>query len=178
MKNVTIDRLETHDRLIDFKKKNQDSIEERINKMIVENPFDGLPFYIFAHKRTLTDAERLLHFQTHQYTIQNIPSHKIVWQPRLQKPKAQTNSMLFKVDPSFPDQVKVIWILPDRDQWDASRKGTMFQDPTVVESIEAFDNDRQSLERPEPDDPTDEKARAIYKKLYPNLWERLFGNNE
>lgn len=177
MNPIQVNTLETHDRLLDFKKKHEESIENRIAKMIQEDPFDGLPFYIFAHKRTLSNGERNLHFQTGQYTIRNVPSHKIVWQPRLQKPKACLNSMLFKVDPSFPDQVKVIWILPEREQWSSSREGTMFEDPTVIESIHAFENDRSSLEHPEPDDPSDERAEAIYKKLYPQLWQRMFSNN-
>lgn len=178
MKKVSVDRLETHDRLLDFQQKNKSSIDEQIASLIRQNPFDGLPFYIYAHKRTLDEAERLLHFQTGQYTIENNPTHKIVWQPRLQKPKAQTNSMLFKVDPSAPDQVKVIWILPDREQFEAYKKGSMFQDPTILDSIEAFDNNRELLEHPEPDDPTDERAKNIYKKLYPNLWHRLFADQE
>lgn len=177
MNKIELNALETHDRLLDFKQKNQDSVEGQIQKMIQENPFDGLPFYIFAHKRTLTDTERSLHFQTHNYSLENIPSHKIVWQPRLQKPKSCLNSMLFKVDPSFPEQVKVIWILPEREQWEAHKKGKMTQDPTVVESIEAFENDRQALDHPEPDDPDDERARNIYQRLYPQLWQRLFSNN-
>lgn len=178
MNQIQVNRLDTHDRLLDFKQKNVDSIAERISKMISERPFEDNPFYIYAHKRTVDVHEQLIYMQSGQFNINNLPTHRIVWQPRLQKPKAQTNSMLFKVDPAYPDQVKVIWMLPDRDQWEAHKKGQMFQDPTTAESIHSFENDRASIEHPEPDDPTDERAQMIYKRLYPQLWKRLFANNE
>lgn len=176
MTAIKVDRLETHDRLLDFKEKNMQSISEQVDLLIAQNPFSGEPFYIFAHKRTLDDAERILHFQTRQYSIENNPTHKIVWQPRLQKPKAQTNSMLFKVYPLHPERNHIVWILPERELWGAYQKGQMFEENAVAMSIDAFENDRAALERPEADDPSDERAQAIYKKLYPKIWRRLFPN--
>jgi hypothetical protein len=176
MNEISINRLETHDRLLDFKKKNVDSISQQIHKMVMERPFEDEPFYIFAHKKTVDMHDQLLYIQA-GYPVDKIPTHRLVWQPRLQKPKAETNTMLFKVDPAYPDQVKVIWILPDPSQWEAYKKGQMCQDPTVIESIHDYENDKAALEAPEPDDLTDERARVIYQRLYPKLWERLFANN-
>jgi hypothetical protein len=175
MDGIKINTLETHDRLLDFKKKNQDTISQQIHKMVMQRPFDDHPFYIFAHKKTVDMHDQLIYIQE-GCPPDKIPTHRIIWQPRLRKPKAETNTMLFKVDPSYPDQVKIIWILPDESQWEAYKKGQMCQDPTTVESIYAYENDRASLEAPEEDDPTDERARTIYQRLYPKLWERLFAN--
>lgn len=173
---MQVDRLETHDRLLDFKKKNVNSIEEQIHNIIAQRPFEDEPFYIFAHKKTVDIHEQALYIQA-GCPIDKLPTHRLVWQPRLQKPKAETNTMLFKVDPAYPDQVRIIWILPDPSQWEAYKKGQMCQDPTTIESIHAFENDRASLERPEPDDLPDERAKVIYQRLYPKLWSRLFDNN-
>lgn len=178
MNAIKVDRLETHDRLLDFREKNIASIAGQIDSLIDQNPFCGEPFYIFAHKRTLDEGERILHLQSRQYAIENNPTHKIVWQPRLQKPKAQTNSMLFKVYPKDPNKNHIVWILPERELWNCYQKGKMFQEDAVATSIYAFEHEREVLEQPEEDDPSDSKAKAIYRRLYPKIWKRLFPNVE
>lgn len=151
-----LDISETHDRLINFKDKNELNIQACIASLIAQDPFDGLSFYIFAHKRSADfpgEPDRLL------------------WQPRLKKPKAQTNSMLFKVNPKNPEEVKIIWMIPDRKLWQSFQKGKMFESEIILDSIYDFENNREKLEMDEPDDLNDEQASALLKKLYPNLFK-------
>lgn len=102
---------------------------------------------------------------TGQYKdIGDIPSARIIWQPRMTKPKAQENSMLFKGYPGT-DMVKVIWIIPQRELWDQYMKGMMLESQIVVESIDKFQHDRSSLEAPEADDASDEEINNIYKNI-------------
>jgi len=96
--------------------------------------------------------------------MSEIPTARIIWQPRLTKPRAQTNSMLFKGYPGT-DNVKVIWIIPERELWDQYRKGNMTQSPIVIESIDKFLNDRASLEAPEEDDAGDAEINSAYKEI-------------
>lgn len=138
---------EVHDRLKHFTKQDF-SITECCQDLINQRPFGNYPFYIFAHPRTSEDGV----------------TKRLIWQPRLTKPKAQTNSMLFKAYPGS-DTIKVIWIIPDRLLWKQFMLGFMTENKTVLDSIYAFENNRHALERSEPDDFDDAKINEIYKEI-------------
>lgn len=144
---MKIDRLETHDRLEQFQKQSLD-ISECCKDLIDKRPFGNTPFYIFAHARTDEDGV----------------TKRLIWQPRLTKPKAQTNSMLFKGYPGS-DTVKVYWMIPDRHMWEQYGQGKIAESQVVVQSIHAFENDRERLEAPDEDDLSDEAIDQIYKSL-------------
>jgi hypothetical protein len=147
---VKLDRLETHDRYEHFTKQSFD-ISECCQDLINKKPFGDHPFYIFAHARTLEDGV----------------TKTIIWQPRLTKPKSQTNSMLFKAYPGT-DVIKVIWMIPARELWGQYKRGLITENKTVCDSIEAFQHNRNKLEENEPDDMTDEQIDRIYKELSHN----------
>lgn len=153
MKILNIDPLDAHDRLSYMKEENRDGIQQMIEKIIAQDPFDGRAFYIFAHKRASEERGKT----------------RLIWQPRLQKPKAVTNSMLYKVNPNNIEEVRIVWIIPERSQWTLYAKGSMFENESVIYSIEAFQNKREELEAPDADDPSDDEAARIYASLYPNL---------
>ena len=147
---MKIDRLDAHDRLLDLLgKPHTQSIGECCQSLIDQRPFGPHPFYIFSHART----------------EDNRPDVKrIVWQPRLTRPKPQTNSMLFKGYPGT-DMVKVIWMIPDRCLWDQFRKGNLTQHAIVCESIFNFEHHREKLEQREEDDLSDEEIDRIYREI-------------
>ena len=144
---MKLDRLETHDRLLELKKKGMD-IAECCQDIIDKRPFGDVPFYIFAHARTDDDGV----------------TKRLIWQPRLTRPKAQTNSMLFRVAPPS-DNVEIIWIIPQRELWKQFEDGKMLQDDTITRSIRDFLHNREELERPAPDDLTDMQIDAIYRNI-------------
>lgn len=144
---MKIDRLDAHDRFEYFTKQSFD-IGECCQDLINKRPFGDYPFYIFAHARTDEDGV----------------TKRLIWQPRLTKPKAQTNSMLFKAYPGT-DVIKVIWMIPAPELWSQYAKGLMTQNKTVSESIEDFQHNRNKLEEKEDDDLSDEKIDAIYKEI-------------
>lgn len=139
--------FETHDRLTEFKKQS-DTISECIKNLIENRPFGETPFYVFSHCRTDDDG----------YT------KRLIWQPRLTKPKAQTNSMLFKVYPGT-DTVKIIWMIPVREMWDQYSKDLMTESKTTYDFIQDFQFNRKELEKKEPDDLTDSQIEHIYRNL-------------
>jgi hypothetical protein len=180
---MKINRLDAHDRLQHYSKQSGD-ISYQCKSIIDSRPFGDHPFYIFAHTRTIEldekigifndDIQRSLLDLSHkrQYkSLADIPSKRLIWQPRLTKPKAQTNSMLFKGYPGS-DNIKVIWIIPARELWDQYKKGNITESSTILESINAFENNRRSLEAMEEDDLSDEKINAIYKDLSINAQYR------
>lgn len=143
-----VNRLETHDRLEHFNKSEFD-IGKCVQDLVDKQPFGKRNFYIFAHSRTEDDQ---------------IGVKRIIWQPRLTKPLAQENSMLFK-SYANSDKIKVIWMIPAREMWDQFLKGKMFHNQIIVESIFDFQNNKSKLEQKEEDDPSDKEIDSIYQEI-------------
>lgn len=166
---MKIDRLETHDRLLSFQKQSDyisQGCQDCINKRPTE--FGNLPFYIFAHKREIALDERYSLYATGQFkTLDEIPTHRMIWVPRLKKPNSQTNSMLFKYYPSS-DTIKIVWMIPERETWDQFAKGKITENNLVSESIHWFKNDKKKLEADEEDDLSDEECHRIYSEIARN----------
>ena len=177
---MKINRLETHDRLQKFKQMNSPDIAECCQDLINQRPFGEHAFYIFAHKRTLDENERIDLFRSGKFQyLGQVPTHTIIWQPRLTKPKAQTNSMLFKVRPPS-DNVEVIWMIPERELWEQYKKDNLTEHQLIVESIHHFEHNRAFLEKKDDDDLSDEQIDAIYRQVsydakYNKMMKRTYG---
>ncbi len=158
---MIINPLDAHDRLNHFTKQSF-GISECCQSLIDKRPFGDYPFYIFAHARTHDDGT----------------TKRIIWQPRLTKPKSQSNSMLFKVYPGT-DVIKIIWMIPAKELWAQYSKGLLTENKIVSESIYEFNNHREKMDMPEPDDFNDEKINAIYNEIsshasHEKLMQRLY----
>lgn len=173
---IKLDRFDVHDRLTHFKKQNS-SINECCQDLINQAPFGYRQFYIFAHARTLDMDERIAilnmdiqcalsdpTYKRRFKSTEDVPDKRLVWQPRLTRPKAQTNSMLFKVWPGS-DIIYVCWRIPAREMWDQYQKGKITYDKDICEDIYNFNHNRIALESPDPDDPSDEIINAIYLEI-------------
>ena len=143
---MKINHLDAHDRFESFIQQRFD-ISECCQDMLNKKPFGDIPFYAFAHARTDDDGL----------------TKRLVWQPRLTKPKAQENSMLFKLYP--PDMVKVIWMIPASELWATFERGKMTQNQLIWESIQKFKTDKKKLEANEDDDLTDEQIAKVYEAI-------------
>jgi len=173
---MKVNRLETHDRLEHFKKQEFD-LGQTCQSIIDQRPFGEHPFYIFAHARTIGLDEKKaifnedfalsftdLGYKRRYQNLADVPEKRVIWQPRLTKPKAQTNSWLFKAYPGT-DAVKIIWMIPPREMWDQYEKGKMTEHETVMYSIHMFQNNREKLESKEDDDLDDATIDAIYRQI-------------
>lgn len=150
---MKIDRLETHDRLEHFKKDQNDSILEGFNTCLRQNPLsialqERSPYvYIFAHPRTRPDGVKVMY-----------------WQPRLSKPKFETNSYLFRVK-SFSDECEVIWMLPAKELWGQYEKGNVTESEMVVWSIDQYKHNKVKMETPENGDHPDSIGMIILTEV-------------
>lgn len=144
---MKIDRLDAHDRYKDFISKDF-QIGECCQNLIDQRPFGEHPFYIFAHPRTDEDGI----------------TKRLIWQPRLTRPKAQTNSMLFKAYPG-KDIVKIIWMIPDRSLWKNYKKEQMIEENLIANSIHDFQFNREKLDTLEDDDLNDAQIHQIYCEI-------------
>lgn len=151
---MKVNRLEAHDRLQYFIEDQSKKIWEGADDCLKKNA-DSLrlqeksPYiYIFAHPRTADDGV----------------NKRMLWQPRLLKPKAQTNSYLFRAQ-SYSDIVEVCWLLPPKDLWDQYAKGKVCESNWTAWSIFQFKNNREELEKPFHEDWTPEQASRIYETI-------------
>lgn len=161
---MKIRRIDAHDRLEHFQKQHFD-IGACCQNLIDQRPFGDHPFYIFAHSRTIGLDEKLKLFTSGKYAnFTDIPEKTIIWQPRLTKPKCESNSMLFKAYPGS-DNIKVIWILPPKELWEQFKKGNMTENETVVISIHDYEHNKDRLEAKEEDDLPDETINRIYREI-------------
>lgn len=172
---MKINILETHDRLQQFQKSQEQVINEGIEECLKRNPDslfiqDRCPYvYIFAHPRT--DDVSL--------------NKRMLWQPRILKPKAQTNSYLFRAT-SHSDIVEICWLLPPRETWNQYEKGKVTENEYVIWSIDQFQHNRSALENDHPDDVSEDRAKFIlqemisckrYDKMMKNTYANDFGGD-
>lgn len=153
-KAMKITRSDAHDRLEHLKKDQSNVISQGCEDCLKKNP-DSLFLqskchyvYIFAHPRTSDDGF----------------NKRLLWQPRLSKPKAQTNSYLFRAQ-SNSDLIELCWFLPPREMWDEFKKGNVTESQDVVWSIGQFMTNREQLELPFEDDISEERAKSIWLDL-------------
>lgn len=155
---MKLNRLETHDRL--------EYLIEDQSKIIAQGAEDCLkrnelslmiqsraPYvYLFAHPRTHEDGT----------------TKRLIWQPRLTKPEAQTNSYLFRAI-SHSDIIEVCWILPPRELWDQFIKGNVVYSSDVEWSINMFRHKKQELEKPYSDDVSENQFKQIMTDIAADL---------
>lgn len=151
---MKISTLETHDRLLHFKKDQEATINQGIEDCLKNNP-DSIfyqersPYvYIFGHPRTDDDGV----------------TKRMLWQPRLQKPQAQTNSYLFRFT-SHTDIGEPIWAIPPYEMWDQYKTGNVTEHEFVNYCISIFTSNKSKLEAPDPEDLSEEKCKHIMMEL-------------
>lgn len=153
---MKIELIDAHDRYKYFTQKSNFDIGECCQDLINKRPFGEHAFYIFAHTRTDDDGV----------------NKRLIWQPRLTKPKAQTNSMLFKAYPGS-DNIKVIWMIPAREMWNQYQRGNLTQNQTVSESIYDYTYHREKLEAKENDDLDDATIDRIYQEIAKSIKPKI-----
>jgi hypothetical protein len=151
---MKVNRLETHDRLKHLVKDQSLNISQGATDCLRSNSLslamqDRSPYiYIFAHPRTADDGV----------------TKRMLWQPRLTKPKAQTNSYLFRAK-SHSDVLEVCWLLPPKEMWDQYKKKNVTESEWVLYSIDQYVNNRQKLEEKHPEDLEDKVIQHIYQEI-------------
>ena len=155
---MKINRLETHDRLQHLQKDQSLNLSQGCEDCLKKNSLSlslqhHSPYvYIFAHPRTTDDGV----------------TKRMLWQPRLSRPSAQTNSYLFRAE-SHSDIVEVIWMIPPKELWDTYRKDNMMENETILWSINQYINNRKQLEASHPEDLSEERQKYIYRAIRQNI---------
>lgn len=169
---MKLNLYETHDRLLTFKKEQSNTIQQGCDDCLKRNPLslqlqDKSPYiYIFAHPRTLEYDEKVDYLMNSEDATPSTkaPSQRMIWQPRLTRPFAQTNSYLFRVQ-SKTDILEICWMLPPQEMWGQYKKGLVTENPIVEWSIDQFINNKEQLESPHPEDLPDDRVRKIMSTI-------------
>lgn len=159
---MKLNRLETHDRLLHLIKDQSEKVQQGAEECLKKNPLslayqDRSPYvYIFGHART----------------HDNGVDKRLLWEPRLTKPTPQSNSFLFRAI-SKTDNMEVCWILPPFETWSQYKKGNVVESDDVSWSIYQYQNNREELAKPFPDDLPDEKCKQILLEIAREMEEAI-----
>lgn len=175
---MKINRLDTHDRLLEFQKQ-WETISQGVVDCIKNVP-DAItfPFYIFAHPRTIDEEEKKSGVLTGIFLPSSIPSTRMLYIPRITKPKVQTNSYLFMAYGKHSDMVKIIWLLPPCELWKQLKKGKMTSSQDACASIDNYLYARHRLEEPEKDGPTPQNQLDFAKIFAYEAYKRKVNKQE
>lgn len=148
---MKLNLLETHDRLLHFLADQSQTIWQGAEDCLKKNP-DSLKYqeympyiYIFAHPRTDDDGV----------------TKRMLWQPRVSRPKPQENSYLFRAL-SHTDLIETCWLIPPKDLWDQFKPEHLTHEPTIIWSIDLFKYNRKELQKPHPEDLSEKQIRQIF----------------
>jgi hypothetical protein len=155
---MKIDKLETHDRLEHFKADQNDVIVQGLQDCLKRNPLS----------LALQDRSRYIYIYAHPRTTEMGNAKVMYWQPRLSKPKMETNSYLFRVQ-SFSDKCEIMWMLPPKELWGQYDKGKVTENDVVAWSIAMFQTQKEKMEQPHPDDWGDIIGLQILKEAQRSL---------
>lgn len=147
---LTLDKIKEN---TDFWLNNsQDSYVDVLNKTIkwgCEN-FEGKCFYIFQFIKRVDDGSGI---------------KKMYHQPRLTRPEPVGGTTLIRVDPKNPEQMKIVWTLPNRENFEMYRYQRAFADPFVYDCIQTYKYRREEMLRAEIGDADEREAREIYARI-------------
>lgn len=82
--------------------------------------------------------------------MEETPTERMIWSPRISKPGAQSNSYLFKTRKGT-DIVEVIWLLPKPELWDQFGPDKMMHNADIWHSIQTYRYKKYELEEPDRD---------------------------
>lgn len=167
---MKISRTDAHDRF-SYLQQQADYISQGIEDCKTKNSLGeallaSAPYmYVYAHKREIGTDERFSLWMNGFYSsLADVPTARLLWQPRLRRPAPELNSMLFKVYP-HDDIVKIIWMIPQQELWEQYEKGKMTESQIIYESIDQYKKDPKKLEYPDDEDLSDEAIQKIYARV-------------
>jgi len=162
---MKINRLDTHDRLLFFRKQ-QNDISQGLQECIKNVP-DSIkcPFYAYAHSRQVDFEEKKSIIKSNLLLqLEKPPDERLIWMPVVTKPKPTPNSYLFLCRKGS-DVVQIIWLLPKRELWDQFKPGQMCFNENIWVSIQNFLHHKERLSAPDEGGPTERDVEHFRKVI-------------
>jgi|SRR6185312_8341857 len=157
---MKINTFETHDRLLNYQNKQMD-MSDAIMECIRNVPDDiKSSFYVFGHSRTIQFDEKVGMMKLGHHSAEK----RLIWTPRITKPKAEPNSYLFLCRKNS-DIIEIIWMLPQLEMWSEYAPGKMMHNENIWISINSYIDNLDLLNAADKEGPK-EKDELEWRKIY------------
>lgn len=153
MQNFLLSKSHVNDNIQFFKGNFEKEYCETIQNIIQSRPFGKYKFYIFQFVKRVDDTTGV---------------KRMIHQPRLTKPEPLPGTTLLRCDPDRPEDVTIIWTLPNQENFGLYKHGKFFSDPFVAECVEKYLKRPGELMKEEEGDLDDDKIREIYREISAN----------
>jgi hypothetical protein len=150
MQNIILSVNEALDSTQNWKENSEEGYCNMVKQIIQSDPFEGHKFYIYQFVKRVDDVSGI---------------KKMYHHARLTKPDPLPGSTLLRADPRDPDNVTIIWTLPNEETFGLYGEGKLFADPFVYECIQKFLKTPRSLMQKEEGDLPEDRIREIYKNI-------------
>src|SRR5262249_53536838 len=137
MQKILLSKNHVQDNIQFFKENSERGYCDMVQKIIQSRPFGNHKFYIFQFVKRVCD-DRGIKMMHHQ--------------PRLTKPEPLPGTTLLHCDPNDPSQIKILWTLPNQENFGLYNHGKMFSDPFVYECVKKYKENPKEMMKPEPGD--------------------------
>lgn len=148
MQNFYLSRNEALDTTQNWKENSEKDWVANLQDLVSKRPFGDHKFYVFMFIKRVCDISG---------------QKKMFMYPRLTKPEPLPGTTLMRVDPNDPGTAKLIWTLPNENNFNLYAEGKMFSDPFVYDCIQKYLNNPRELMKREEGDLNDPEILEIYK---------------
>ena len=148
MQNFYLSKSDVGDTTQNWKENSERDWVANLQSLISKRPFGDYKFYVFMFVKRVNDVSGI---------------KKMYMQPRLTKPEPLPGTTLLRVDPRDPGTAKMIWTLPNENNFAMYAKGKMFEDEFVHGCILKYLNNPRALMQREEGDLSDPEILEIYK---------------
>jgi hypothetical protein len=150
MQNFSLTTSKVKDNIQFFKENSESDYVKTIRSIIKSDPFLGNKFYIHSFIKRVDDISGI---------------KKMYHHPRLTKPDPTPGASLLRVDPKQPEEMKVMWTIPNQETFGLYKYKKAFADQFVYECIQTYKKNPSQLSKPESDDLTDQQCRDVYQTI-------------
>lgn len=147
MQNFYLSKNEAFDSTTNWKENSEKDWVACLQDLIKKKPFGDHKFYVFMFVKRVDDSSGI---------------KKMYLQPRLTKPEPLPGTTLMQVDPKDPGTAKIIWTLPNENNFGLYQAEKMFGDPFVYECIQKYLKSPWELMKKEEGELREEEIREIY----------------
>ena len=123
MQNFYITGMQAHENTLLWQEEFDKDYVKHVQNLILSKPFGDRPFYIHQFVKRVDDQSGL---------------KKMYHHPRMSKPYPQPGSTLLRCDSKSPEKIKIVWTLPNQENFNLYGFGKMYANEFVFNCIRDF----------------------------------------
>lgn len=123
MQNFSMTGMQVHDNTLLWKESFDGEYVRIVQSIIDQNLFEGKSFYIHQFIKRVDDTSGV---------------KKMMHHPRLSKPLPTPGATLLRCEPFAPEQIKIVWTLPNQENFGMYSEGKIYANEFVFNCIQKF----------------------------------------